>query len=139
MKQDKKPKCRYCGKGGIIKYYIIADDMEHPKPYHTACIRKLEMEVIMKLSDIMNPNIEKTLREFSEKYYDKNSVSGLKQRDYLNFRIMVDSIKDFLSQKLQKAIQQEQKRIGKELKKWFYSEDYEPIEDAIERITGVKV
>ncbi len=46
-------KCRWCGKSkGIIKYYIIADDLENPKPYHTACIRKLEMEVIMKLSDI---------------------------------------------------------------------------------------
>lgn len=48
-----KVKCRWCGKAtGIIKYYIIADDMEKPKPYHAGCIRKLEDEVIRKLSDI---------------------------------------------------------------------------------------
>lgn len=34
------------------KLYIIADDLENPKLYHPACIRQLEMEVIMKLSDI---------------------------------------------------------------------------------------
>jgi hypothetical protein len=49
----KKLPCRWCGKKtGIIKFYILADDMESPKAYHTACIRKLEMEVIMKLSDV---------------------------------------------------------------------------------------
>lgn len=48
----KKIKCRYCGKtNGIIKQYIIADDMEKPKPYHPACIRKLQYEVMLKLSD----------------------------------------------------------------------------------------
>lgn len=48
----KKDKCRWCQKSrGVIKYYIIADDLEKPKPYHPGCIRKLEMEVIMKLSD----------------------------------------------------------------------------------------
>jgi hypothetical protein len=48
----KKDKCRWCGKSnGIVKYYIIADDLENPKPYHPACIRKLDLEVIMKLSD----------------------------------------------------------------------------------------
>lgn len=47
-----KTKCRWCNKSeGILKYYIIADDMENPKPYHPSCIRKLEIEVIMKLSD----------------------------------------------------------------------------------------
>ena len=51
MKKEKS-KCRRCGKNtGVIKYYIIADDMENPKPYHPACIRKLNEEVIMKLSD----------------------------------------------------------------------------------------
>ncbi len=48
-----KVKCRWCGKSnGIRKYYIIADDLENPKPYHPACIRKLEIEVMMKLSDM---------------------------------------------------------------------------------------
>lgn len=48
-----KIKCRWCDKRiGLIKWYIIADNLEEPKPYHPACIRKLEMEVILKLSDI---------------------------------------------------------------------------------------
>lgn len=48
-----KAKCRWCGTSKpVIKFYILADDMEHPKPYHPACIRELEMEVMMKLSDI---------------------------------------------------------------------------------------
>jgi len=53
MQRPKKEKCRWCGKSnGVIKFYIIADDLEKPKPYHTACIRKLKMAVIMKKSDI---------------------------------------------------------------------------------------
>ena len=58
--QERKDiKCRWCNKGGInIKYYIIADDLENPKPYHPSCIRKLEMEVIMKLSDIKMPKLK---------------------------------------------------------------------------------
>ena len=54
MKKNKKPtKCRWCNKSkGIIKFYIIADNLEEPKPYHTACIRELKMKLIMKLSDI---------------------------------------------------------------------------------------
>jgi len=52
MKKE-KIKCRWCGKSnGVIKYYTIADDLETPKPYHPACIRELNMEVIAKLSDI---------------------------------------------------------------------------------------
>jgi hypothetical protein len=48
-----KKKCRWCGKSnGVVKQYIIADDLENPKPYHPACIRKLNLEVIKKLSDI---------------------------------------------------------------------------------------
>lgn len=47
-----KVKCRGCGKDhGIIKYYILADDMENPKPYHASCIRNLMIEVWKKLSD----------------------------------------------------------------------------------------
>lgn len=45
-------KCRYCGKSdGVIKLYVIADDLETPKPYHPACIRELKIDVIKKLSD----------------------------------------------------------------------------------------
>lgn len=47
-----KVKCRWCKKShGVIKFYIIADDLEHPKPYHPACLRELKIEVIRKLSD----------------------------------------------------------------------------------------
>lgn len=53
MTLKKLKKCRGCGKAsGVIKLYIIADDLENPKPYHPACVRKLWMDVIMKLSDI---------------------------------------------------------------------------------------
>lgn len=31
------------------------------------------------------------------------------------------------------------RKIGQELKKWFNGRDYEDIEDAIERITGIKM
>lgn len=44
--------CRWCNKkNGVIKFYILADDMETPKAYHPACLRKLQMEVLLKLSD----------------------------------------------------------------------------------------
>lgn len=53
MKKTKqKIACRWCGKKtGVIKFYIIADNLEEPKAYHPACIRKLEIEVMLKLSD----------------------------------------------------------------------------------------
>ena len=51
-KKTKKLPCRWCGKrDGVIKFYIIADNLEEPKAYHPACMRKLEVEVMMKLSD----------------------------------------------------------------------------------------
>ena len=47
-----RQKCRWCGESnGVMKYFILADDLENPKPYHPACIRQLKLEVIMKLSD----------------------------------------------------------------------------------------
>jgi len=53
--QKKKTVCRWCKKSnGVIKFYVIADDLENPKPYHPACIMKLQMEVFMNLSDIQS-------------------------------------------------------------------------------------
>lgn len=53
MTKNNKVKCRWCKKsGGVIKYYIIADDIENPKPYHPSCIRLLDYEVIKKLPDM---------------------------------------------------------------------------------------
>lgn len=50
--KPKKAKCRWCDSSRpVIKWYVIADDMENPKPYHPACIRKLHDEVLMKLAD----------------------------------------------------------------------------------------
>lgn len=47
-KKTKKDKCRGCGKStGKIKYYIIADDLEHPRAYHRKCIDELMMAVWM--------------------------------------------------------------------------------------------
>jgi len=52
MAKNVKVACRGCGKAtGIVKYFIIADDLENPKPYHVCCIRKLMDQVLEKLSD----------------------------------------------------------------------------------------
>lgn len=65
LKTKVKPKlipCRWCNKtNGVIKFYIIADNLEEPKAYHPGCLRKLEMEVIMKLGDNkaqINPQLD---------------------------------------------------------------------------------
>lgn len=48
----KKVKCRYCGKSRVpMKLYIIADDMENPRPYHKKCMDKMMMEVIMEMGE----------------------------------------------------------------------------------------
>ena len=52
VSSSKKVKCRGCGSSlSVIKWWIIADDLENPKPYHASCMRKLKTEIIMKLSD----------------------------------------------------------------------------------------
>ena len=43
-------KCRGCGKT-TVKLFTIADDLEHPKPYHKHCIDKLLMEVFLTPND----------------------------------------------------------------------------------------
>lgn len=49
-------------------------------------------------------------------------------------------MKHFIKPEIEKAKQQEQKRIGKEFKKWFNSKsEAEDIEDAIIRITDVEI
>jgi hypothetical protein len=48
-----KIKCRGCGSDkGVMKWYVIADDIETPRPYHPGCIIKFRIGVIRKLSDI---------------------------------------------------------------------------------------
>lgn len=60
MKKE-KPKCRWCKKGGNLKYYIIADDMENPKPYHKTCIEKMKMEALTALWKISNATAHKRI------------------------------------------------------------------------------
>jgi hypothetical protein len=43
-----KTKCNYCNKSeGEIKFYIIADDLENPQPYHIDCFKKFEQEMLL--------------------------------------------------------------------------------------------
>jgi hypothetical protein len=50
MPKKEKIKCNYCHKsGGKIKYFIIADDMENPRPYHDKCMDKFRVEVLIRL------------------------------------------------------------------------------------------
>ena len=54
-------KCRYCGKQ-TKKLYIIADDLEHPKPYHKKCYDKLIMDCFIAIAkDELNINKNKNL------------------------------------------------------------------------------
>lgn len=48
----RRTKCRGCGKSnGEIKWYVIADDLENPKPYHPICMEELQFEVMLKLAE----------------------------------------------------------------------------------------
>lgn len=49
MKTKKTIKCRGCGKGGRLKNYIIADDLENPRPYHKKCMEQMMLEVMIQL------------------------------------------------------------------------------------------
>jgi hypothetical protein len=48
-KYIKNEKCSYCGKGGKLKWYIIADDLENPKPYHKKCIWEIFIRSELKI------------------------------------------------------------------------------------------
>lgn len=62
--------CRWCGKSsGKIKFYIIADDMENPKPYHSACMAILHIEALKKfyLSSDKHHNKKKKVKPKSSR------------------------------------------------------------------------
>lgn len=59
-------------------------------------------------------------------------------RQHKKLKSFRDMPKQKLSQKTQSSAD-EKKRIGKEFKRWFYSKGGETIEDAIKRITGVRI
>lgn len=45
-----KPKCRWCNKTRKpIKYYVIADDLENPKPYHKICLNKMYFKAMLEI------------------------------------------------------------------------------------------
>lgn len=46
---------------------------------------------------------------------------------------------NILVEDIQTLLQEQKKEIGEEFNKWLYQAEYEDIEDAIERITGVQV
>ena len=48
-------------------------------------------------ADSFDPAQDKWEKEFDEKYYDFNTPSGLNQRNYRNFKAMVDDIKQFIA------------------------------------------
>ena len=53
MKLMEKYRCIYCGKvDKRVKFYVIADDMENPKPYHKTCFKKFQLDVLIKLSEL---------------------------------------------------------------------------------------
>lgn len=41
-------KCKI--KNGEIKLYIIADDLENPKPYHPECMEELKIEIMLAIA-----------------------------------------------------------------------------------------
>ena len=45
-----RTKCSWCGKsGGKMSWYIIADDMERPRPYHPKCYNEMFDELLVKI------------------------------------------------------------------------------------------
>lgn len=48
-------KCNLCGKpakiGKPLKYYVIADDIENPRPFHSKCIEKLRLKIILNIGN----------------------------------------------------------------------------------------
>ena len=55
-KKKIKPKCRWCNKSRPpMKFYIIADDMENPRPYHQKCKDAMFYEAMMQMALDKNP------------------------------------------------------------------------------------
>lgn len=48
-----KAKCVRCGSSRRkLKYYVIADDLENPRPYCKPCHKQLMMDILTMLSDL---------------------------------------------------------------------------------------
>lgn len=46
-----KPKCGICGSKKNVKHYIIADDLENPRPRCKKCMDEIKLSVLMTLSE----------------------------------------------------------------------------------------
>jgi len=63
----------------------------------------------------MENNLTNWSEKFDEKYYDKNTPSGLKQGEFLNFILMVDDIKSFIRSLLNTRMEQHDEEVREEL------------------------
>lgn len=60
MKNKVNNKCHWCHSNrpskakGEIKYYIIADDMENPSPYHETCIKYFNKFVFFRIFNVFS-------------------------------------------------------------------------------------
>jgi hypothetical protein len=61
--KNKKLKCSYCGKGGKLKWYIIADDLENPRPYHKKCYEKFRMEIVFSMPYLLHIGYKNFLKK----------------------------------------------------------------------------
>lgn len=54
----KKQRCRWCNKTtGKIAFFIVADDMENPKPYHKECVDEMAYDALTALYKIKGKKI----------------------------------------------------------------------------------
>jgi len=66
-----------------------------------------------------------TIKRFREKYYDKNSISGLNQKDFKTFVLMVNDIESFILSELQ----QEREKIKEFIAgNWYHENKKDVIE-----------
>ena len=52
MQDEIKPKCRGCKTEKDVGFYIIGDDLEHPKPYCEKCIDDVYWKAMLELEKL---------------------------------------------------------------------------------------
>jgi hypothetical protein len=61
-------KCFWCGKScGIIKEYIIADDLENPRSYHSECVLMIEILSELEVRDLIIQKFKKLFKRSVKK------------------------------------------------------------------------
>jgi len=58
--------CRWCGKL-TNTFYITADDLENPKPYHRRCTKKLLIKVLTDELDNSKTEVEDLFLPYQQK------------------------------------------------------------------------